>query len=143
MKFIAKLVKERKAHKEYLQYGKMMRAPKLANEYAEEIDIAQMSTYGYKTKGTNLFPHKKVVPMLYSSAWRNKDGNILLAFVNISEEKKVLEFSLNPAEYGINEGATMVVNGEVRPMPTIANGELREATTIGGCSTIIYEFKLN
>ena len=81
--------------------------------------------------------------MLYSSAWRNKEGNILLTFVNISEEEKDLEFSLDTAEYGINEGATMVVNGEVRPMPTLANGEVREATTIGGCSTLIYEFKLN
>ena len=143
MRFIKELVAKRKEYKEYLQYGKMMRAPRLENDYTTEIDIAQMSTYGYKTKGTNLFPHKKVVPMLYSSAWRNKEGNILLTFVNISEEEKALEFSLDPAEYGITEGATMVVNGEVRPMPALANGELREATTIGGCSTLIYEFKLN
>ncbi len=143
MQFIAKLVKARKTHKEYLQYGKMMRAPKLSNDHATEIDIAQMSTYGYKTAGTNLFPHKKVVPMLYSSAWRNEEGNILLTFVNISEEDKPLEFTISPAEYGITEGTTMVVNGEVLPMPTITNGELCETTTIDKCSTIIYEFKLN
>ncbi len=143
MKFIAKLVKARKAHKEYLQYGKMMRAPKLADAHLTEIDIAQMSTYGYKTKGTNLFPHKKVVPMLYSSAWRNKEGNILLTFVNISEEEKPLEFSLNLAEYGITADAELLVNGVAAAMPALGENELREATTIGGCSTLIYEFKLN
>lgn len=143
MAFIAELVKCRKAHKEYLQYGKMMRAPKLANDYAREIDVAQMSTYGYKTKGTNLFKHKKVVPMLYSSAWRNSEGSILLAFVNISEEEKALGFVLDAAEYGITEGATMEVNGQVCQMPTLENGELHHTTTIGGCSTLIYEFKLN
>ena len=81
----------------------MMRAPKLADDHAEEIDIAQMSTYGYKTKGTNLFPHKKVVPMLYSSAWRNKEGNILLAFTNISEETKRLSFTINLDEMGLDD----------------------------------------
>lgn len=143
MKFIKELVAKRKQYKEYLQYGKMMRAPKLANDHATEIDIAQMSTYGLKTAGTNLFPHKKVVPMLYSSAWRNEEGNILLTFVNISEEDKPLEFTISPAEYGISEDATMIVDGEVCQMSPFTNGELKESSTIGGCSTLIYEFKIN
>ena len=131
------------AHKEYLQYGKMMRAPKLADDHAEEIDIAQMSTYGYKTKGTNLFPHKKVVPMLYSSAWRNKEGNILLTFVNISEEAKDLHFTINPEELGLAAEGKMFINGsEVAEWP--AQGSAWSTSCrIEGCSTLIYELKNN
>jgi hypothetical protein len=140
MRFIKELVAKRKEYKEYLQYGKMMRAPKLENDYAEEIDIAQMSTYGYKIKGTNLFPHKKVVPMLYSSAWRNKEGNILLTFVNISEEKKNLSFSVNLAELGLKNEGTMLVNGkEVAEWPEQGDS-WGSSMSIDGCSTITIEF---
>ena len=112
-------------------------------EWAEEIDIAQMSTYGYKTKGTNLFPHKKVVPMLYSSAWRNEKGNILLTFVNISEEAKDLHFTINPAELGIAANGTMFINGEeVAEWPEQGN-EWSSSCRIEGCSVMIYELKNN
>lgn len=139
MRFIKELVAKRKEYKEYLQYGKMMRAPKFANDYAEEIDIAQMSTYGYKTKGTNLFPHKKVVPMLYSSAWRNDKGDILLTFVNIDEEAKEMSFSINPTELGLAKEGKMLVNGkEVEEWPTEGN-EWTKRLPIEGCSTITIE----
>ena len=139
MKFLKELVAKRKEYKDYLQYGKLMRAPKMENDYPAEIDIAQMSTYGYKTKGTNLFPYKKVVPMLYSSAWRNAEGNILLTFVNISEEPKSTTFTINPAEMGLDESYTLYVNGVAQ---TGAPQSSYEAA-IGGCSTLIYEFKKN
>ena len=143
MQFIAKLVKARKTHKEYLQYGKMMRAPKLADSHPMEIDVAQMSTYGYKTKGTNLFPHKKVVPMLYSSAWRNKEGNILLTFVNISEEAKDLSFIINPEELGLATRGRMFVDGEeVAEWPEMG-ASWSANCRIEGCSTLIYELKNN
>ena len=139
MRFIKELVAKRKEYKEYLQYGKLMRAPKLANDYAEEIDIAQMSTYGYKTKGTNLFPHKKVVPMLYSSAWRNDKGDILLTFVNIDEEAKEMSFSINPTELGLAKEGKMLINGkEVQEWPTEGN-EWTKRLPIEGCSTITIE----
>ena len=139
MRFIKELVAKRKEYKEYLQYGKLMRAPKFANDYAEEIDIAQMSTYGYKTKGTNLFPHKKVVPMLYSSAWRNDKGDILLTFVNIDEEAKEMSFSINPTEFGLAKEGKMLVNGkEVQEWPTEGN-EWTKSLPIEGCSTITIE----
>ena len=139
MRFIKELVAKRKEYKEYLQYGKMMRAPKFANDYAEEIDIAQMSTYGYKTKGTNLFPHKKVVPMLYSSAWRNDKGDILLTFVNIDEEAKDMSFSINPTELGLAKEGKMLVNGkEVQEWPTEGN-EWTKRLPIEGCSTVTIE----
>ena len=90
MRYFAELVAKRKQYKEYLQYGTMMRPPKMENEYAKEVDMVQMTIYSYKTEGTNIFPFKKRVPTLYSSAWRNNEGNILLAFTNINEEAKAL-----------------------------------------------------
>ena len=141
MKFIAELVAKRKEHKDYLQYGKMMRAPKLANDYTQMLEIAQMSTYSYKNEGTNLFPHKKEVPMLYSAAWRNAEGNILLTFVNISDKDKELSFTINPIEYGLTSSGRMLVNGkEVDEWPAQEQSWSKDLR-IDGCSTIIIEFK--
>ena len=137
MRFIKELVAKRKEYKEYLQYGKMMRAPRLENDYTTEIDIAQMSTYGYKTKGTNLFPHRKSVPMLYSSAWRNKEGNILLTFVNISEEEKTTTFSIDLAEMGIDNSYTLYIDGVAQSEAPQSSYEI----VLKGCSTKIFEFK--
>ena len=139
MRYIAELVAKRKQYKDYLQYGTMMRAPKLVDDCAAEIDIAQMSTYGYKTKGTNLFPHKKVVPMLYSSAWRNEEGNILLAFTNISEDAKELSFVIDPAEMGLNENFTLYIDGVAQEGVPQSNYKV----AINGCATKMFEFKNN
>ena len=139
--YLTELVKKRKQYKDYLQYGTMLRPPKMANDYASEIDVAQMNIYNYKTAGTNLFPFKKVVPMLYSSAWRNNDGDILLVFTNISEEAKELSFTICPAEIGFAASGTMLLDGkEVDGWPQ--NGcEWGMTLEIGGCSTKIFEFK--
>lgn len=139
MRYIAELVAKRKQYKDYLQYGTMLRAPKFADDYSKEIDIAQMSTYGYKNEGTNLFPHKKVVPMLYSSAWRNQEGNILLALTNISEEKKVTSFTINLDEMGLNESFTLYIDGVAQE----GAPQSRYDVTIDGCSAKIFEFKKN
>ena len=136
MKFIKELVAKRKQYKEYLQYGKLMRAPKLSNDHATEIDIAQMSTYGLKTAGTNLFPHKKVVPMLYSAAWRNAEGNILLTFVNISEEEKEFSFNIDLAEMGLNEDYTLYIDGVAQE----GAPQSSYSATIKGCATKVFEF---
>jgi hypothetical protein len=137
MRFIAELVAKRKQHKDYFQYGRMMRAPQLANDHTTEIDIAQMSTYGYKTKGTNLFPHRKAVPMLYSCGWRNQEGNILLAFVNISEESKTRTFTIDLAEMGRNENYILYIDGVAQNAVPQSSYEI----AIEGCSTKIFEFK--
>ena len=114
-----------------------MRAPRLDDDCTTEIDIAQMSTYGYKTKGTNLFPHRKAVPMLYSSAWRNKEGNILLTFVNISEEEKATTFSIDLAEMGLNNSYTLYIDGAAQSEAPQSSYEI----VLKGCSTKIFEFK--
>ena len=137
MRFIAELVAKRKQHKDYLQYGRMMRAPRLEDDHTTEIDIAQMSTYGYKTKGTNLFPHRKAVPMLYSSAWSNKEGNILLTFVNISTEEKATTFSIDLAEMGLDNGYTLYIDGVAQSGAPQSSYEI----VLKGCSTKIFEFK--
>lgn len=143
MRFLAELVKKRKTYKEYLQYGRMLRAPKLADSHTEEIDVAQMSIYSYKTKGTNLFPFKKSVPMVYSSAWRNKEGDVLLAFVNISNEAKTITFSIDPIEYALSANGVLLENGVETAVWPKADSEWCTTVKIDGCSTLIYEFKNN
>lgn len=141
MRFIAELVAKRKQHKDYFQYGRMMRAPRLADEHTEEIDIAQMSTYGYKTTGTNLIAHRKAVPMLYSCAWRNSEGNILLAFVNISEEEKETSFTINPVEMGLAGEGTLLIDGKETDEWPEKTTEWGTGIRMKGCSTLIFEFR--
>ena len=139
MRYLAELVAKRKQYKEYLQYGTMMRPPKMANDYAAEIDLVQMTIYSYKDEGTNIFPFKKVVPILYSSAWRNAEGNILLAFTNISEATKSLSFAIDLDEMGLNEHFTLYVDGIAQEEAPQSNYEV----AIEGCSAKTFEFKKN
>jgi hypothetical protein len=137
MRYLAELVAKRKQYKDYLQYGTMMRPPKMENDYAKEIDMVQMTIYSYKDEGTNIFPFKKVVPMLYSSAWRNKEGNILLAFTNISEEAKELSFAIDLAEMGLDDDFTLYIDGIAQDGTPQSNYKV----AIKGCSAKIFEFK--
>ena len=139
MRYLAELVAKRKQYKEYLQYGTMMRPPKMKDDYAEEIDCVQMTIYSYKTEGTNIFPFKKVVPMLYSSAWRNKENDILLAFTNISEEAKRLSFTIDLDEMGLNDNYTLYIDGVVQDGTPQSSYEVM----IDGCAAKIFEFKNN
>jgi hypothetical protein len=139
MRFLAELVAKRKQYKEYLQYGTMMRAPKLKEDYSREIDLIQMTIYSYKDEGTNIFPFKKVVPMLYSGAWRNEKSDILLTFVNISEERRDTAFSINLDEMGLTADYTLYIDGVAQDGAPQSNYEV----AIDGCSTKIFEFKKN
>ena len=139
MRYFAELVAKRKLYKEYLQYGTMMRAPKMKDEYVKELDMVQMTIYSYKDEGTNIFPFKKRVPTLYSSAWRNKEGNILLAFTNINEEAKALSFSIDLDEMGLNDHFTLHIDGVAQEGAPQSHYDV----TIDGCSAKMFEFKAN
>ena len=139
MRYFAELVAKRKQYKDYLQYGTMMRPPKMENEYAKEVDMVQMTIYSYKTEGTNIFPFKKRVPTLYSSAWRNNEGNILLAFTNINEEAKALSFTIDLNEMGLNDSYTLYIDGVAQEGAPQSHYDV----TIDGCSAKMFEFKTN
>ena len=139
MRYFAELVAKRKQYKGYLQYGIMMRAPKMENEYAKEVDMVQMTIYSYKTEGTNIFPFKKRVPTLYSSAWRNNEGNILLAFTNINEEAKALSFTIDLNEMGLNDRYTLYIDGVAQEGAPQSHYNV----TIDGCSAKMFEFRNN
>ena len=139
MRYFAELVAKRKQYKEYLQYGTMMRPPKMENEYSKEVDMVQMTIYSYKTEGTNIFPFKKRVPTLYSSAWRNNEGNILLAFTNINEEAKALSFSIDLDEMGLNDHFTLYIDGVAQEGAPQSHYDV----TIDGCPAKMFEFEKN
>ena len=139
MRYFAELVAKRKQYKDYLQYGTMMRPPKMENEYAKEVDMVQMTIYSYKTEGTNIFPFKKRVPTLYSSAWRNNEGNILLAFTNINEETKALSFTIDLNEMGLNDRYTLYIDGVAQEGAPQSHYNV----TIDGCSAKMFEFRNN
>jgi hypothetical protein len=137
MRYLAELVAKRKQYKDYLQYGTMMRPPKMENDYAKEIDMVQMTIYSYKDEGTNIFPFKKVVPMLYSGAWCNNEGNILLAFTNIEEDEKELSFTIDLNEMGLDNHFTLYIDGIAQE----GAPQSKYDVTIDGCAVKIFEFK--
>jgi hypothetical protein len=137
MRYLAELVAKRKQYKDYLQYGTMMRPPKMENDYAKEIDMVQMTIYSYKDEGTNIFPFKKVVPMLYSGAWCNNEGNILLAFTNIEEDGKELSFTIDLDEMGLDNHFTLYIDGIAQE----GAPQSKYDVTIDGCAVKIFEFK--
>ena len=137
MRYLAELVAKRKQYKDYLQYGTMMRPPKMENDYAKEIDMVQMTIYSYKDEGTNIFPFKKVVPMLYSGAWCNNEGNILLSFTNIEEDEKELSFTIDLNEMGLDNHFTLYIDGIAQE----GAPQSKYDVTIDGCAVKIFEFK--
>ena len=77
--------------------------------------------------------------MLYSSAWRNKENNILLAFTNISEEAKALSFTIDLNEMGLDDHYTLYIDGVAQEGTPQSSYEVM----IGGCAAKIFEFKNN
>ena len=77
--------------------------------------------------------------MLYSSAWRNKEGNILLTFTNIDKVAHQTTFTINPAEMGLDEHFTLYIDGVAQEGVPQSNYEL----AIDGCATKMFEFKKN
>lgn len=138
LQFCAHLIKTRKAYKEYLQYGTMLRAPKFEDDATREIDMCRTSTYGAALgTGQILFPMKAVVPMLYSAAWKNSEGNVLLTFVNIDEKAHSTTFAIDIEEMGLSEEYRLYVDGVVQEGAPQSKYEIE----VPACSTIIYEFR--
>jgi hypothetical protein len=138
MCFLADLIKTRKAHKDYLQYGRMLRAPKFADDASCEMDMARMSTYGAALgTGQTLFPFKKVVPMLYSAAWQNKEGSVLLTFVNIDEKAHSTSFAIDLEEMGITAEHKLYIDGVAQEGAPLSQYEI----ALPACSVAVYEFR--
>ena len=85
---------------------------KIASE--EEIPICGLNTY--VKGGDRLRRSEKVVPTLYSSAWKAEDGSLGIALANISDEARELEFSLDPSCYGLSsQGEVSVITSAGQP----------------------------
>ena len=138
LQFCAHLIKTRRAYKEYLQYGTMLRAPKFEDDATREIDMCRTSTYGAALgTGQILFPMKTVVPMLYSAAWKNSAGNVLLTFVNIDEKAHATTFAIDLEEMELSEKYRLYVDGVVQEGTPQSEYEIE----VPACSTVIYEFR--
>lgn len=113
MGFLTDMVKTRYQALDYLLYGTYVRGPEFPL-YEEEIPICGLNTY---VKGDDrLLRSEKVVPTLYSSAWKAEDGSLGIALANISDEARELEFSLDPSCYGLSsQGEVSVITSTGQP----------------------------
>jgi hypothetical protein len=114
MAFLTDMVKTRYQALDYLIYGTFVRCPELP-EYEEEIPICKLSTYALdKKRVTGSF---KVVPTLYSGAWKAPDGSLGIAIANIADQVRELEFTLDPAEYGLkSKGEIRILTADNEPV---------------------------
>lgn len=125
MAFLTDMVKTRYQALDYLIYGTFVRCPEFP-KHEKEIPICKLSTYALDEKRvTGSF---KVVPTLYSSAWKAPDGSLGIAVANIADQTRELEFTLDPAEYGLKS------SGEIRILT--ADNEPSVLQTYDGKTTV-------
>lgn len=125
MAFLTDMVKTRYQALDYLIYGTFVRCPDFP-EYEEEIPICRLSTY--VTSGSRLTSSSRVVPTLYSSAWKAPDGSLGIVMANISDHDREIEFTLDPAQYGLSAtGKVRLITSQNEP---IVLQDYNNATTI-------------
>ena len=113
MAFLTDMVKTRYQALDYLLYGTFVRCPEIP-EYKEEIPICGLNTY--ILGGDRLRRSSKEVPTLYSSAWKAPDGSLGIAIANIADEDRNLDFSLDPAYYGLpSKGEITLITSSSEP----------------------------
>lgn len=113
MGFLTDMVKTRYQALDFLLYGTFVRCPEFP-AYEEEIPICKLATY--VTSGSRLTASTRKVPTLYSSAWKAQDGSIGIAIANIADEARDIQFSLDPAFYGLtSHGKITLVTSDSEP----------------------------
>jgi hypothetical protein len=88
--FFKELASAREAAIDYVVFGEMMKPLDLLD--VPRVDI----------EGSFKVFHRTAVnkPVLYSSVWKNRDGEIAICLVNSSREPVTASFILSPAHYG-------------------------------------------
>lgn len=99
IEFLHKLVLLRQKTLKYLLYGVYERVPSIEIP-KQEIDFSRISIYAGRD-GNTVTQSRHEVPLLYSGAWKAKDGSIGICIANIADRNIPIKFSLNPQEYGI------------------------------------------
>ena len=107
--FLGRLAGVRQAGLDYFVYGEFLRPPHL-DIPEETIPVSRLSIYA--GHGENVTRLEGTFPLVYTSAWRSKEGRVAVALASISEQEYPVNFSMNPAEYKIGDRGTVYVHDE-------------------------------
>ena len=135
MAFALLLARTRMCYLDYLLYGSMERVPAMTVPTAQ-ADISKVSIYA--RDGQTATRLTKEVPLLYTGMWRSQEGALALFLVNIGEESLPVDFSLDPAAYGLPAACQACMDGET--LARASEGVLNVSALIPGRSIRVITF---
>ena len=135
MAFALLLARTRMCYLDYLLYGRMERVPAMTVPTAL-ADISKVSIYA--RDGQAAARITKEVPLLYTGMWRSQEGALALFLVNIGEEALPVDFSLDPAAYGLPAACQACMDGET--LARASEGALNVSALIPGRSIRVITF---
>lgn len=107
--FIERLAHVRQAGLDYFVFGEFLRPPNL-DIPQENIAISRLSIYAGRSGNVTRFEGE--FPLVYTSAWKSKKGDVAVALASISKKDYDVDFVVNPAEYGITDNGTIYLHDE-------------------------------
>ena len=120
MDFLQRLVLLRQKTLKYLLYGVYERVPSFEIP-KQEINFSRISIYAGRS-GNTVTQSRHEVPLIYSGAWRAKDGNIGICMANIAEKDLPVNFTFDPKDYGI-EGTYKIYQRTAKERHLIKEGK--------------------
>lgn len=122
--YLIRLTKIRYKVLPYLLYGEFVRTPHL--DIAEKIiPISRLSIYAGQGDRVKSFQEK--VPLIYTSAWKAKDGSVGIAIASISDKSSQISFNFDSNAYGLGEKGKIdiVTAKDKRTLTSYANNKIK------------------
>ncbi|GAA4316821.1 DUF6259 domain-containing protein [Compostibacter hankyongensis] len=104
--YLIRLAKTRYKGLKYLLYGEFMRAPHIDIPY-KDIPISRLSIYAGQQDRVTTFREK--APLLYTAAWKAKDGQMGIAVASISGAALPLHFAFKSSDYSLSSSGKVYV----------------------------------
>jgi hypothetical protein len=112
IEYLLSLSRLRNKALKYLLYGSFVRPPEMISPQ-KEIAISKLSIYAGQDEKVTKF--KKSYPMIYSGAWKSKDGSLAIPLASIQEQPYTCKFSLLASDYQLkNTGKIYLLNEKAR-----------------------------
>lgn len=122
--FLKSLVESKRAAKEFLNLGRMMRPPQMLSELPELT-----AAVWYKKQ-------KVTLPAVLCSAWQAANGDIGLVFVNCSYDPLEFTYQIDTVEYGFPQGTKIKRHlrkpTENEPCAPLNSGIIKEKDRLPG-----------
>jgi hypothetical protein len=107
--FVVRLARTRQHMVKYFRDGLFLRPPQIDTPH-RETPVSRLSIYAGQRDAVQ--EYTKNLPMVLSSAWQAKDGDVALALVNISDEAVPIRYTMTKNDYPIPPSGLVVDAGK-------------------------------